>query len=115
MLQDALARFLKIPGVLAIMVVAKDGSVIQSISSSTLDLPYLGMILADVIKATNTIVSQIGEKEVPMLLFEFENGSLLVFPLNAEVSSVVVTRSGANTGQIRYEMKISKDLLVNSL
>lgn len=115
MLQEVLARFLKIPGVIAVMVIAHDGKVVESVSPAPIDLPYLGMILSDVIRASASIVSLIGEKEIPMLLFEFDDGGLLVFPLTGDISTVVVTKKGANTGQIRYEMKNSKDILMKSL
>lgn len=115
MVQEILSRFLKIPGVIAVMVVANDGTVVESIATSPLDLPYLGMVLSDVFRASSSIISQIGEKEIPMLFFEFDNGALLVFPLNGEVSTVIVAKTGANTGLIRYEMKKSREMLVKAL
>ena len=115
MIQEILSRFLKIPGVMAVMVVANEGTVVESVATSPIDLPYLGMVLSDVIRASSNIVSLIGEKEIPMLFFEFDNGELLVFPLNNDVSTVIAAKTGANTGLIRYEMKKSREMLVKAL
>ncbi|MCK6600489.1 MAG: roadblock/LC7 domain-containing protein [Bacteroidetes bacterium] len=104
-LKPLLKNLISVEGILAAVVIGKDGFVIESLTNTDLDTDAVGGIISGGIRNTEEMGKDLGVGTLHQSMIEYENGILL---------SKVVTESGtllaivasdkALVGNVRYQL-----------
>src|SRR3972149_7314242 len=79
-IKDVLAELAKVEGVLAVLVVGRDGFVIEGISTEDVDLEGVAAIVASNMAAAEAMGTEMVRGMIRGLLMEFEEGPVAVGP-----------------------------------
>jgi len=109
-IKDVLAELAKVEGVLAVLVVGRDGFVIEGISTEDVDLEGVAAIVASNMAAAEAMGTEMVRGMIRGLLMEFEEGPVAVGPAGPDALLVVVGNARCNLGRIRLEMKRNSQL-----
>jgi len=115
--QRILSDITRIPGVIAVFIVSKEGFVIEKASTGTLNIDedaFAAMITA-VIGSIEQLGSelQIGRPEISTL--EFPGHYLLIHDIGDNLIALLADKSQAILGRLRYEMKKQAPRIANVL
>jgi predicted regulator of Ras-like GTPase activity (Roadblock/LC7/MglB family) len=104
-LKDVLGDLTKKPGVIAAVVVSRDGFVIEGLTSEEeLDLDALGALTSSALIGWESIGSDMSAGGPQMLLVEFESGPISVSPIAGDAVLVVMGNRLCNLGRMRIEV-----------
>ncbi len=110
-LKDVLADFAKVEGVLAALVVSRDGFVVEGVTSEdSVDLEAVGAIVASNLAAADSMGREMVRGTIRNLLLEFDEGPVAIGPAGPDAMLVVVGTRQANLGRIRLEMRRNSQL-----
>lgn len=115
MLKQILGEFIKLDGVTAAVVVGRDGFVIESAESGTIDTEALGAMASTGLGTSEAMGSELGKGEMQQMLVECENGPILLSPLSEDELIAIVAEKNVNIGRIRYELKKNRDRIIAAL
>jgi predicted regulator of Ras-like GTPase activity (Roadblock/LC7/MglB family) len=115
MLKQILGEFLKLDGVTAAVVVGRDGFVIESAQTGSIDIEALGAMASTGLGTSEAMGSELGKGEILQLLVELENGPILLSPLSDDELIAIIGEKDVNIGRIRYELKKNKERLIAAL
>jgi predicted regulator of Ras-like GTPase activity (Roadblock/LC7/MglB family) len=91
------------PGMIAALVVSRDGFIIDGTSGEDVDLEALAAVTSSAFIAWESAGIEVAIGQPRVLLVETENGSLVVTPVDADALLVVMGNRLANLGRIRIE------------
>ena len=104
-LKDVLGDLTKKPGVIAAVVVSRDGFVIEGLTSEEeLDLDALGALTSSALIGWESIGADMSAGCPQMLLVEFESGPISVSPIAGDAVLVVMGNRLCNLGRMRIEV-----------
>lgn len=110
-LKDVLADMTRVDGVVAAMIVGRDGFVVEGMTSEErVDLEALAAIVASNISAADSMGKEIGRGVLRTMLLEYDDGPVAVGPAGADAVMVVVGTRQANLGRVRLEMRRNSQL-----
>ncbi|MEX2535517.1 MAG: roadblock/LC7 domain-containing protein [Trueperaceae bacterium] len=107
-LKPLLQQVLEIRGVKSAALVDADGLVLEGVSAEGTDLSFVGGAIASSLASTKTLAGLLGEGRVTQTTIEYENGPVLMTPLEAEGKEyvAVLTLDGANSlGRVRFQLR----------
>ncbi len=114
-LRKVLGEFTQLDGVVAALVVGRDGFVIEGAATEDVDLEALGAVTASSLAASDALSTDLGRGKLFGLMLEYEGGPLVVAPVGSEAMLVVVGNGTANLGRIRLELKKRHHLVADAL
>ena len=104
-LKEVLTDLTKKPGVIAALVVSRDGFVIEGqTSEEELDLDALGALTSSALAGWESIGTDMSRGSPEMLLVEFESGPIAVSPVADDAVLVVMGNRLCNLGRMRIEV-----------
>lgn len=110
-LRDVLMDLSKVDGVLATLVVGRDGFVVEGMSGDeNVDLEAVGAIVASNIQASDSMGREMTRGTMRNMLIEFDDGPVAIGPAGPDAVLVVVGNKQANLGRIRLEMRRNSQL-----
>lgn len=109
-LKDLLAELAKIEGVLAALVVARDGLVIEGMAAEDVDVEAVGAIVSSHMATAESTGGELAKGKPRALLIEYDQGLIAVGPAGPDALLVVVGNGKCNLGRLRLEMKRNSDL-----
>jgi predicted regulator of Ras-like GTPase activity (Roadblock/LC7/MglB family) len=110
-LKDVLMDLSKVEGVLAALVVGRDGFVVEGMTSEEgVDLEAVGAIVAGNIAASESMGREMSRGTLRSTLVEFDDGPIAIGPAGPDAVLVVVGNRQANLGRIRLEMRRNSQL-----
>jgi predicted regulator of Ras-like GTPase activity (Roadblock/LC7/MglB family) len=102
---DVLAEMLKIPGVDAVVVVGRDGFVIESAgASSRMNIEALGASLAHAINGIEEMGDELKVNRFQDLFIEYGNAVILCKPVGGAIAAVLAP-DASKLGIIRHKAK----------
>ncbi|MCL6472443.1 MAG: roadblock/LC7 domain-containing protein [Firmicutes bacterium] len=114
-LQQLLHRFIDIDGVIAAVLVTRDGFTIDHVSSTELDAEMVSAIIATSFSVLDRIGYELNQGGLKTALLEFEHGPVAVSSLNPDVALVIVASQWTTLGRIRWEIKKLGDEIIARL
>lgn len=112
MLPDLLNQVLAIKGVTSAAVVSSEGFIVEGVSSSDTDLSFVSGLIASGLASSQVLAGLMGEGEILQTMIEYENGPVLLTPLQQETQDsdggyvAVVTLDGTgNLGRARFQLR----------
>ena len=115
MLKQILGEFLNVEGVSAAVVIARDGFVIESAVSGTIDIDALGAMASTSMGTSEAMGKELGKGELSQVLVELDNGPVIMSSLSKGEIIAIVANNSTNVGRIRYELKKNKDRIIAAL
>ncbi|MEX2541370.1 MAG: roadblock/LC7 domain-containing protein [Trueperaceae bacterium] len=107
-LKALLQQVLEIKGVLSAAVVDSDGLVLEGVSAEGTDLSFVGGAIASSLASSKALAGLLGEGRITQTMIEYENGPVLMTPLEAEGKEfiAVLTLEAANAlGRVRFQLR----------
>ncbi len=107
-LVDCLNRVLDIKGVTSAAVVSAEGFIVEGASRNDRDLSFVGGVIASGLASARVLAELLGEGEIQQTMIEYEDGPVLLMPLDkSEDSYVMVTTldSIATLGRARFQLR----------
>lgn len=104
-IQTILAEFTNIEGVHTACLVGRDGFLLDSLARSDIDAEMIGAIASSGFGSAESMGNQLGQGDLRMTMFEFENGPVMFAPVGEEAFLVIVAEQETNLGWIRISIK----------
>lgn len=115
-LRDALARFLTIPGVSAVVLVGRDGLKIEAAGRGDARFhDMLGAFGASALGATEALGHDLAQGGVVGAILEYDNALVSVDALGAYAAVVTLAENAASLGGIRSAVRGSRDEILRLL
>ncbi len=115
MLKQILSEFLRLEGVSAVVVVGRDGFVIESAISGKIDIEALGAMASTGVGTSEAMGTELGKGQLTQLLVETEKGPILLSPLSADELIAIVADNSGIIGRIRYDLKKNRERIIAAL
>ncbi|TKB26915.1 response regulator [Desulfopila sp. IMCC35006] len=104
-IQSILAEFTNIEGVHTACLIGRDGFLLDSLARPGIDAEMIAAIASSGFGSAESMGSQLGQGELRITLFEFENGPVLFAPVGKDAILVIVADLDTNLGWIRISIK----------
>ncbi len=105
-LKDQLTDLCKVEGVTTVVVVSKDGFVIDGVSSAgAIDMEAVGAVTSAGIGSSEVMGRELNVGEMTQIMNEYKNGIVVASFLGAGAILVLVADLKANLGNVRYQLK----------
>lgn len=114
-LRGILDGLLKVDGVMAALVVGRDGFVIESATANALDTDSVGAVAASSLAASDAMGEALKLGAVGSILLEYESGPVALTPAGPDAVLAVVGDQNANLGRVRVEMRKVRQAVANQL
>ncbi len=115
MLKQVLGELLRLEGVSAVVVVGRDGFVIESVHNGKIDAEALAAMASAGMGALEAMGAELGKGRAMQVLVELEDGPVLLSPVSDTELIAIVGEKNLNVGRIRYELKKSRERVVAAL
>ncbi len=114
-LQQILHGFTDLDGVIAALLVTRDGFTVDFASNIELDLDMVSAVVATGFGLLDKIGYELNQGALQTAMLEFENGPVVIAPIVPDIALVVVASQWTTLGRIRWEIKKHGDELIASL
>jgi predicted regulator of Ras-like GTPase activity (Roadblock/LC7/MglB family)/CheY-like chemotaxis protein len=104
-IQTILAEFTNIEGVHTACLVGRDGFLLDSLARPGIDAEMIAAIASSGFGSAESMGNQLGQGDLRLIMFEFENGPALFAPVGTEAFLVIVAEQDTNLGWIRISIK----------
>ncbi len=104
-IQKILAEFTNIEGVHTACLVGRDGFLLDSLARAGIDAEMIAAIASSGFGSAESMGNQLGQGDLRMTMFEFENGPVMFAPVGEEALLVIVADKETNLGWIRISIK----------
>ena len=105
-LKDQLTDLSKVEGITSVVVVSRDGFVIDGVSSTgTIDAEAVGAITSAGIGSSEVMGRELNVGEMTQVMNEYKNGIIVASFLGEGAILVIVADLKANLGNVRYQLK----------
>lgn len=104
-IQTILAEFTNIEGVHTACLVGRDGFLLDSLARAGIDAEMIAAIASSGFGSSESMGSQLGQGNLMMTMFEFENGPVMFAPVGTDAFLVIVAEQETNLGWIRISIK----------
>lgn len=114
-LSDVLTALAKVEGVEAVLVVSRDGLVLDQICSSKFDVASVGAIASSSLGATEVLGDNLGQGILKQQISEYQNGKALIQQINNKLLLVMIGNTKANLGMMRYAIDSTFEALTKNV
>jgi predicted regulator of Ras-like GTPase activity (Roadblock/LC7/MglB family) len=105
-LKEQLANLAKVEGINSVVVVSRDGFVIEGISSKeTIDTEAVGAIMSAGMGSSETMGFELNVGQITQVMNEYKFGVIIASFLDEATFLVIVADLKANLGNVRYQLK----------
>jgi hypothetical protein len=104
-IQTILAEFTNIEGVHTACLVGRDGFLLDSLARAGIDAEMIAAIASSGFGSAESMGNQLGQGNLRMTMFEFENGPVMFAPVGEDAFLVIVADQETNLGWIRISIK----------
>ena len=104
-IQEILAEFTNIEGVHTACLVGRDGFLLDSLARTDIDAEMIGASASSGFGSAESMGNQLGQGDLRMTMFEFENGPVMFAPVGEEAFLDIVAEQETNLGWIRISIK----------
>jgi predicted regulator of Ras-like GTPase activity (Roadblock/LC7/MglB family)/DNA-binding response OmpR family regulator len=104
-IKEILAEFTNIEGVHTACLVGRDGFLLDSLARAGIDAEMIGAIASSGFGSAESMGTQLGQGDLQMTMFEFENGPVMFAPVGDDALLVIVADQETNLGWIRISIR----------
>ncbi|HEY3375253.1 MAG TPA: roadblock/LC7 domain-containing protein [Candidatus Aquicultor sp.] len=114
-LQQILHRFLDLDGVIAAMLITRDGFTVDYASNIEFEFDMVSAVAATGFAVFGKIGDELGKGVLDIAMLEYDAGPVIISPVVHDVALVVVASQWATLGRIRWEIKKQANDLITHL
>ncbi|MBM3173852.1 MAG: dynein regulation protein LC7 [Chloroflexi bacterium] len=103
--QEILNNLTKIEGIVAALLVGRDGFVIESSGDSKIDTEAVGALVITARGAYEVMGKELDIGKATQIMAEFERSAVMAAAIGSDAVLAIVTGANANLGNIRYQVK----------
>ncbi|MDP8228068.1 MAG: roadblock/LC7 domain-containing protein [Candidatus Electryoneaceae bacterium] len=92
-------------GVKSVMIVSRDGFVIDSVTNEDIDAEAIGAVVSTGVGSAKMIGDELQVGDLNQTMLEYENGVVWMSVVGDEVVLAITVDIDANIGNIRYKLK----------
>jgi len=111
-LRQILSSFTDLDGVLAALVVSRDGFTVDSATDVELDLDMVSAVIATGFDKLDKIGNELGQGGLRTAMLEYNQGPVVIAPLVEDIVLVIVASQWTTLGRIRWEIKKRSDEII---
>ncbi len=104
-IQEILTEFTNIEGVHTACLVGRDGFLLDSLARAGIDAEMIGAIASSGFGSAESMGTQLGQGDLQITTFEFENGPVMFAPVGDDAFLVIVADQETNLGWIRISIR----------
>jgi predicted regulator of Ras-like GTPase activity (Roadblock/LC7/MglB family) len=110
-IRDVVRTLTRRDGVDAVVVLGRDGLLIDAAPANGLDADGVAALVPPVVAACNHLGRASGRGAFGVGLVEFEGGLVLLSELSAEALLAIVVRPGVNVGGLLFELRQHREAI----
>ncbi|MDP2212070.1 MAG: roadblock/LC7 domain-containing protein [Candidatus Aquicultor sp.] len=114
-LQQILHRFTALDGVIAALLVTRDGFIVDYASNIEFELDMVSAVVATGFGMLDKIGSELERGALSTGMLEYEEGTVVISPLVPDIALVIIASQWTTLGRIRWEIKKYGDELIANL
>lgn len=114
-LQQILHRFTALDGVIAALLVTRDGFIVDYASNIEFELDMVSAVVATGFGMLDRIGSELERGALSTGMLEYEEGTVVISPLVPDIALVIIASQWTTLGRIRWEVKKYGDELIANL
>ncbi|MDI6817012.1 MAG: roadblock/LC7 domain-containing protein [Actinomycetota bacterium] len=114
-LQQILHRFTALDGVIAALLVTRDGFIVDYASNIEFELDMVSAVVATGFGMLDKIGSELERGALSTGMLEYEEGTVVISPLVPDIALVIIASKWTTLGRIRWEIKKYGDELIANL
>ncbi|HCG98427.1 MAG TPA: hypothetical protein DE036_01040 [Actinobacteria bacterium] len=114
-LQQILHRFTALDGVIAALLVTRDGFIVDYASNIEFELDMVSAVVATGFGMLDRIGSELERGALSTGMLEYEEGTVVISPLVPDIALVIIASQWTTLGRIRWEIKKYGDELIANL
>lgn len=104
-LRQKLHQFLNLDGVLAALLVTRSGFVVENVSTIGFNMDEISAVIATGFEKLDKIGLELDQGGLQLAMLEYEQGPVLISPLNQDIVLTIVATQWTTLGRIRWEIK----------
>ncbi|MBP7865377.1 MAG: roadblock/LC7 domain-containing protein [Acidobacteria bacterium] len=105
-LPELLKELILVEGINTAVLVSRDGFVIEAVSrGGKVDTEAVGAVISTGVGSSEVVGNELGIGQLQQGMFEYKDGIIVISLLGADSILAVVATTGANLGNIRYQLK----------
>lgn len=104
-LKEQLEDFLNVEGVTTVVVVGRDGFIIDSASKGTFPIDEVGAVVSTGMGSSESMGTDLGVGDMQQGMLEYQNGIIFMRALGEDAIFVVVAHPNVNLGMVRLQIK----------
>ncbi|QBD78483.1 roadblock/LC7 domain-containing protein [Ktedonosporobacter rubrisoli] len=115
-LKQTLSRFLSIPGVRQVILVGREGLMIEGLTRDGKDdMEAVGALMTSGLGTAEALGQEISRGSVVGLLLEYEHGLVSVDPLGDFALIVTLLENASNISRVRHMVRASRNEILEAL
>jgi len=115
-LKQTLSRFLAIPGVCQVILVGREGLLIESMTrEGKEDMEAMGAITTTNFSTAESLGKEISRGNLVGVILEYERGLVSIDPLGDFALMVTLLDNASNIGRVRHLVKSSRSEILEAL
>lgn len=104
-LRERLEDFLQVEGITTVVVVGRDGFIIDSASTGNFNIDELGAVVTTGMGSSESIGADLGVGDMKQGMLEYDGGIVFMNALSEDAIFVLVARPNVNLGMVRFQIK----------
>lgn len=104
-LSEELEDFLQVDGVTAVVVVGKDGFIIDSASTGSFNVDEVGAVVSTGMRSAESMGVELGVGDIQQGMLVYDDGIVFMNALGEDAIFVLVARPDVNLGMVRLRIK----------
>ena len=104
-LRERLEDFLQVEGIITVVVVGRDGFVIDSASAGSFNIDDLGAVISTGMAALESMGADLGVGDMQQAMLEYDGSIVFMNVLGSEGIFILLAWSNVNLGMIRLQIK----------
>jgi predicted regulator of Ras-like GTPase activity (Roadblock/LC7/MglB family) len=104
-LKERLEDFLQVEGIITVVVVGRDGFVIDSASAGSFNIDDAGAVISTGMAALESMGSDLGVGDMQQAMMEYDGSIVFMNVLGREAIFILLAWSNVNLGMIRLQIK----------
>ncbi|UCH94646.1 MAG: DUF4388 domain-containing protein [Candidatus Aminicenantes bacterium] len=104
-LREQLEDFLQVEGVSTVVVVGRDGFIIDSASTGSFNIDEVGAVVSTGMGSSESMGGDLGVGDMQQGMLEYDNGIVFMRALGEDAIFVVVASPNVNLGMVRLQIK----------
>lgn len=114
-LQHLLGRFRSVESVELAAVVATDGLLIESVASPDVDVDAVCAVASNGLAMAEALGREIDKGDAVQTLLEYENGIVLIEPINGDAMLLLLASAREDLGYVRFLVAKHRDDVLDAL